>query len=91
MNTQPLSRTLQQLYITMSDMASSPRPRFPNINVWFRMEVLHTFAFIKSFEWHFNKEWFLLDTLTCSNVMPLLQRMNFCIVIRYALVPVNWV
>jgi hypothetical protein len=91
MKTQPLSRTLQQLHITMSDIASSPRPRFSNTNVWSRMEVLHTFAFIKSFEWHFNKEWFLLDILTRSNIMPLLRRMNFCIVIRYAPVPVNWV
>ena len=81
MNTQPLSRTLQQLHITMSDVASSPHPRFPNTNVWPRMEVLHTFTFIKSFNWHFSKEWFLLDTLTCSNVMPLLRRINFCIVI----------
>jgi len=81
MNTQPLSRTLQQLHITMSDVAGSPHPRFPNTNVWPRMEVLHTFTFIKSFEWYFNKEWFLLDILTCSDVMPMLRRMNFCIVI----------
>jgi hypothetical protein len=81
MNTQPLSRTLQQLHITMSDVVRSPCPRLPNTNLWPRMEVLHTFTFIKSFKWHFSKEWFLLDTLTCSDVMPMLRRINFCIVI----------
>lgn len=81
MNTKPLSRTLQQLHITMSDLASNPDPRYSDRNVWPRMEVLHTFTFIKSFKWHFNKEWFLLDILTGSDVMPLLRRMNFCIVI----------
>ncbi len=81
MNTQPLSRTLQQLHITMSDVITSPHPRYANRNVWPRMEVLHTFTFIKSFKWHFNKEWFLLETLTACDVMPLLRRMNFCIVI----------
>jgi hypothetical protein len=81
MNTKSLSCTLQQLHITMSDVGRSSHPRLPNTNLWPRMEVLKTFTFIKSFNWHFSKEWFLLDTLTGSNVMPLLRRMNFCIVI----------
>ena len=81
MNAQQLSHTLQQLHITMSDVASSIHPRFPNTNLWPRMEVLQSFTFIKSFNWHFSKEWFLVDTLTSSDVMPILRRMNFCIVI----------
>lgn len=81
MNTEPLCHTLKQLHITLSDAASVSNPRYSDGNVWPRMEALHTFTFIKSFRWHFNNEWFLLDKLTGSDVMPLLRRMNFCIVI----------
>jgi hypothetical protein len=83
MNAQPLCRTLQQLHISLSDVTTSSNlsPKVCNRNVWPRMEVLHTFTFVKSFYWHFSKEWFLLDMLSSSYVMPVLRRMNFCIVI----------
>jgi hypothetical protein len=43
---------------------------------------LHTFTFSKSFDWHFPEEWTFVDILTSSKVMPILQRMNFSIVIE---------
>lgn len=82
MMTQPLSHTLQQLHITINNVASSPFFLLPDAHFWPRMEALHTFTFVTSFKWHFRNEWALVDTLTSSNVMPLLRRMNFCIVIH---------
>jgi len=81
MITQPLSHTLQQLHITINDVASNSHPRLPYAHFWPQMKVLHTFTFVKSFNWHFSKEWTLIDTLTSSDIMPMLRRMNFCIVI----------
>ena len=81
MNTQTLCHTLQQLHVKICDRRTDLPPRFPDANEWSRMEVLHTFTFTKSFNWHFDREWFLLDLLTSCDVMPLLRRMNFCIVI----------
>jgi hypothetical protein len=82
MNTQPLSHTLQQLHITLNDECSdSCIFSVPDAHLWPRMKVLHTFTFMKSFNWHFTEEWILVDRLTSSNVMPTLRRMNFSIVI----------
>lgn len=81
-NTQPLSHTLQQLHITMNDLCrTNSSISLPDAHLWPRMKVLHTFTFIKPFNWHFIEEWMLVDTLTSSNIMPMLRRMNFCIVI----------
>ncbi|CAF3339028.1 unnamed protein product [Rotaria sp. Silwood2] len=46
-----------------------------------RMESLHTFTFAKSFKWHSSEEWTFVNVLTTFNVMPVLRRMNFSIVI----------
>jgi hypothetical protein len=53
MSTKPLAQTLQQLHIKLSgiycrihDSANIMRKVLP------RMGVLHTFTFIKTFDWH---------------------------------------
>jgi hypothetical protein len=42
----------------------------------------HTFTFIKLSNLLFSKGYILVDTLTSFNIMPVLRRMNFCIVIN---------
>ena len=81
MKAQPLRRTLQQLHISLSGLAINLPPQVCNQNAWPRMDVLHTFTFAKSSDWHLSEEWYLLDMLSSSHVMPVLRRMNFCIVI----------
>ncbi|CAF4675264.1 unnamed protein product, partial [Rotaria sp. Silwood2] len=82
MLTQPLSRSLKQLHVCMGTAAI---PSFRNVRVkdlWPRMEALRTFTFAKSFYWYFDEEWALIDRITSARVMPILERMNFAIVIN---------
>ncbi|CAF2487096.1 unnamed protein product [Rotaria sp. Silwood2] len=81
MSTKPLAHTLQQLHITMSDISDNLNHRPHNINLLPRMERLHTFTFVKSYDWHRAEEWTFLDSLTFSSIMPILRRINFSIVI----------
>ncbi|CAF3322938.1 unnamed protein product [Rotaria socialis] len=80
LSTKPLSFTLQQLHVYISDFS----------HMWLclrkkdllpRIASLHTFSFVKSLKWHSAEEWTLLNELTTSSVMPVLRRMNFSIVI----------
>jgi hypothetical protein len=79
MLTEPLSHTLQQLHINLAH-ESYHRNNLDTILLLPRMEALHTFSFVKSFDWHFYLEWTFVNLLT-SRVMPVLRRMNFSLVI----------
>ncbi|CAF3140209.1 unnamed protein product, partial [Rotaria sp. Silwood2] len=81
MLTQPLRHTLQQFHVKLNDIHSDPYLDISAAKLLSRMEALHTFTFVKSFNWHFTKEWTFLDILT-SSVMPILRRVNFAIVIN---------
>ncbi|CAF2725237.1 unnamed protein product [Rotaria sp. Silwood2] len=79
MLTQPLTYTLQELHIKLSHMYNiiyslDRRHLLP------RMESLHTFSFVKSFNWYSVIEWTFVNQLTSSSVMPILRRMNFSLV-----------
>ncbi|CAF4055709.1 unnamed protein product [Rotaria sordida] len=80
-STKPLSSTLQQLHIKISDFCGDMYFSLRDKDFLPRMESLHTFTFVKSLKWHSSEEWTLVNVLTASKVMPVLRRMNFSIVI----------
>jgi hypothetical protein len=82
MLTQPLPHTLQQFHVKLNNNCKALQINISSVKLLTRMEVLHTFTFSKSFDWHFPEEWTFVDILTSSKVMPILQRMNFSIVIE---------
>ncbi|CAF1480215.1 unnamed protein product [Rotaria sp. Silwood1] len=81
MSTEPLSRTLEQLHIKLAHECFLINSSLDGINLLPQMKALHTFSFVKSFNWHSMVEWTFVNLLTSSNVMPALRRMNFSIVI----------
>lgn len=81
MSCQPLRHTLKQFHVKLSDASAIPYPDISCTRYLPRMEALHTFTFVKSFQWHFKEEWTVLDIFSSSNVMPILRRINFSIVI----------
>ena len=81
MSTEPLSHTLQELHIKLVDECYLENS-LDKIHLLPEMKVLHTFSFVKSFDWHSDVEWTIVDLLT-SNIMPLLKRMNFALVINF--------
>jgi hypothetical protein len=83
MSTKPLSHTLQQLHIKIPDVCSDIEFSLRDKSFLPRMESLHTFTFAKSFNWYSSEEWTFVNVLTTSNVMPVLRRMNFSIVIDF--------
>ena len=81
MSTEPLSHTLQELHIKLAAECYLENS-LDKIHLLSEMKVLHIFSFVKSFNWHSAVEWTILDLLTSSNIMPLLKRMNFALVIN---------
>ncbi|CAF1006048.1 unnamed protein product [Rotaria sordida] len=81
LSTNPLSHTLKQLHIKMPDFCGYRSFSSFDKNILPRMESLHTFTFAKSFKWHSSEEWSFVNVLTTYNVMPMLRRMNFSLVI----------
>ncbi|CAF4741151.1 unnamed protein product, partial [Rotaria sp. Silwood2] len=45
------------------------------------MKALHTLSFVKPFNWHSIGEWTFINLFTSSNIMPVLRRVNFSLVI----------
>lgn len=82
MLTEPLSHTLEQLHITLSDEYDI-KYSLNAISHLPEMKTLHTFTFVKSFNWHSHYEWPFIDQLTSAKVMPALRRMNFALVMNY--------
>ncbi|CAF4861796.1 unnamed protein product, partial [Rotaria sp. Silwood1] len=80
MSTEPLSHTLEQLHIKLLD-ESYLINSLGAIRLLPRMKALHTFSFVKSSNWHSIVEWTFVNLLTSSNIMPVLRRMNFSLVI----------
>lgn len=83
MLTRPLRHTLQQFHVKLNDVYSATHHNISAAKLLPKMEALHTFTFVKSFNWHFMEEWTLLDILTFSSIMPILRRMNFAIVMNF--------
>jgi hypothetical protein len=81
MSTVPLSETLEQLHVKLSDCNGTFGFNFPTPDQLARMDRLHTFTFTKSFSWKLNTEWTLVEMLTSKNVMPVLRRANLAIVL----------
>jgi len=79
---QPLRHKLQQFHVKLNDISSYAYLDISTTKLLPPMEASHTFTFVKSFKWHFREEWTEVDILTSSSVMPVLQRMNFSIVIN---------
>ncbi|CAF4224611.1 unnamed protein product, partial [Rotaria sp. Silwood2] len=82
MLTHPLRHPLQQFHVKVNDAYTISHYDISDTEFLCRVEALHTFTFVKSFKWHFREEWTFLDILTSSNIMPILRRMNFSIVIN---------
>ncbi len=82
MLTQPLRHKLQQFHVKLNNISSYAYLDISTTKLLPRMEASHTFTFVKSFKWHFRKEWTFLDILISSGVMPILRRVNFAIVIN---------
>ncbi|CAF4110932.1 unnamed protein product, partial [Rotaria sordida] len=80
MLTEPLSHTLEQLHIKLCD-GSYLINSLGAIRLLPRMKALHTFSFVKSYNWDSIVEWTFVNLLTSSNIMPVLRRMNFSLVI----------
>jgi hypothetical protein len=74
MTTRPLSTTLRRLNVKIRDSGLVLSFRVSEMKIAFSMSSLHTFTFIKSMYRQFLDEWTLIDALTSSNVMPVLQR-----------------
>jgi hypothetical protein len=81
MSTEPLSHTLQELHIKLTRQYHLENS-LDKIHLIPEMKVLHIFSFVKSFDRHSAVEWTIVDLLTSSNIMPLLKRMNFALVIN---------
>ncbi|CAF1400667.1 unnamed protein product [Adineta steineri] len=80
MSTEPLSHTLEQLHIKLCG-GPGLMESLGAIRLLPQMKVLHTFSFVKSFNWHSFLEWTFVKILTSSNIMPVLRRINFSLVI----------
>jgi hypothetical protein len=81
MSTEPLSHTLEQLHTRLAN-ESNLQDNLDAINILPQMKTLHTFSFVKSFHWYSIVEWRFLNLLTSSNIMPVLRRLNFSLVIN---------
>ncbi|CAF3361278.1 unnamed protein product [Rotaria sp. Silwood2] len=82
MLTHPLRHPLQQFHVKVNDAYTISHYDISDTEFLCRVKALHTFTFVKPFKWHFGEEWTFLDILTSSNIMPILRRMNFSIVIN---------
>ncbi len=80
MSTEPLQHTLEQLHVKVADY-SCLQDNLDAIHLLPEMKVLHTFGCVKSFHWHSTGEWTFINLLTSSNIMPVLRRANFSLVI----------
>ncbi|CAF4968444.1 unnamed protein product [Rotaria sp. Silwood1] len=80
MSTEPLQHTLEQLHIKLADN-SCLQDNLGAIHRLSEMKALHTLSFVKSFNWHSIGEWTFINLLTSSNIMPVLRRVNFSLVI----------
>ncbi|CAF3359407.1 unnamed protein product [Rotaria socialis] len=80
MSTEPFTHTLQQLQVRFNHDSNL----IGSLNFkdgFLRMEVLHTFSFIKSCSCHLIIEWILVNVLTSFRLMAILRPINFSLVI----------
>jgi hypothetical protein len=82
MMTRPLSTTLRQLHVKIRDSGLILGFQVSEMQIAFSMSSLHTFTFIKSLYRQFVDEWKLIDALTSSNVMPVLQQAKVIVAIE---------
>ncbi|CAF2835867.1 unnamed protein product [Rotaria sp. Silwood2] len=80
MSTEPLQHTLEQLHIKLVHK-SCLQDNLDAIHLLSEMKALHTLTFVKPFNWHSIGEWAFINLLTSSNIMPVLRRVNFSLVI----------
>jgi hypothetical protein len=76
--TTPLSDTLRQLLVRISDSCSP----LSISNLSIRMINLHTFTLVQTFSSMLTIEWTIFEMLTSSNVMPVLRHANVSICIN---------
>ena len=81
MATPPLSATLHQLHLKLRDNGLDLLARVSEMKITFCMSSLQTFTFVKSLHRQFSDEWTLIDALTSSTVMPVLQQVKLIVAI----------
>jgi len=79
MLTRPLSKTLQHLHITLTDILAGFNFRLPSKDQLVPMIQLRTFTLVKSFRWKLKNELTFVDILTSADMMPMLRRINLSI------------
>ena len=82
MATPPMSTTLRQLHVKLRDNAMNIRLEVPETKIAFCMSSLCTFTFVKALRRQFFDEWTLIDALTSSTVMPVLQRAKLIVALH---------
>ena len=81
MATPPLSTSLRHLHVKLRDRWIDIRLEVSEMKLAFCMSSLRTFALLKSLRRQFFDEWILVDALTSSTVMPVLQRAKLIVAI----------
>ena len=74
MKTRPLFATLRYLLVKLRNLGTDQRNLAAEIKALPPMTSLIAFTFVKSLYRQFLDEWSIIDTLTSSTVMPVLQR-----------------
>lgn len=82
MATKPLCSTLRQLHVKIRDQNVIGTLHLSEVDVSLSMPSLHTFTFMKPLYHETIEEWAFIDTLTSSQVMPVLKRIHFIVAIR---------
>ncbi|CAF4286715.1 unnamed protein product [Rotaria sp. Silwood2] len=81
MSRETRSTTLEQLHVTMRSLHARSKNSLPKGLVLSKMINLHTFTLVQSIFSYNRIEWSTIESLTASNVMPVLRRMNLAIFI----------
>jgi hypothetical protein len=81
MSIETLSTTLEQLHVTMCNFYMQRKNSIPDGLMLSKMINLHTFTLVQSIFCRNIIEWSTIESLTASNVMPVLRRMNLAICI----------
>ncbi|CAF2213932.1 unnamed protein product [Rotaria magnacalcarata] len=82
MSRETLSTTLEQLHVTMRSQHVRRKNSLPKGLVLSKMINLHTFTLVQSIFYRSSRiEWSTIESLTASNVMPALRRMDLAIFI----------
>ncbi|CAF4201985.1 unnamed protein product [Rotaria sp. Silwood2] len=81
-STPSLSNTLRQLHVKVRNSIFNTQTPISTTNLSIRMVNLHTFTLFQKFFSELTIEWTVFETLTSSNVMPVLRRANVSIFIN---------